>query len=262
MEIREIFNPNLLKGKVTIVTGAGRGLGRVLAISLAKAGSDLVLVARHQEEIERTASEIREIGSRALAFSADVRKSDDILKMVQKALSEYGKIDVLVNNAGLNASYVHHRFEEIPEKEWMEMIDININGVFLVTQAVGRAMLERRSGKIINISSALAVRAAPERTCYSVTKAAIIQMTRALAAEWAPFGVKVNCIAPGSLDLYPGSTDEKYIKLNEERKKRIPIGRLGRLEEIGPLLVYLASDASDYITGETIFIDGGLAVGY
>lgn len=262
MEIQEIFNPNLLKGKVSIITGAGRGLGRVLAISLAKAGSDLVLVARHQEEIERTADEIRETKARTLAISADVRKSNEILKMVQKTLAEFGKIDVLVNNAGLNASYVHHRFEDIPENEWIEMIDTNINGVFLVTQAVGRTMLERRSGKIINISSALAVRSAPERICYSVTKSAIIQLTRALAAEWAQFGIKVNCIAPGSLDLYPGSTDENYIKLNEERKKRIPMGRLGRLEEIGPLLVYLASDASDYITGETIFIDGGLAIGY
>lgn len=262
MEIKEIFNPNLLKGKVTIVTGAGRGLGRVLAVSLAKAGSDLVLVARHQEEIEKTSNEIRSAGVRTLAISADVRQSSDVLKMVQMTLAEFGKIDVLVNNAGLNASYVHHRFEDIPEKEWIEMIDTNINGVFLVTQAVGRIMIERRSGKIINISSALAVRAAPERICYSVTKAAVIQMTRALAAEWAQFCIKVNCIAPGSLDLYPGSTEESYLKLNEERKKRIPLGRLGRLEEIGPLLVYLASEASDYITGETIFIDGGLAVGY
>lgn len=262
MEIKTIFNPNLLRGKVTIITGAGRGLGKVLAISLAQAGSDLVLVARHQEEIDRTCEEIRGIGNKVLTISADVRKQNDILKMVEKSLSEFEKIDVLVNNAGLNASYVHHRFEDIPEEEWKEMIDTNINGVFIVTQAVGKVMLERKSGKIINISSALAVRAAPERICYSVTKAAIIQMTRALATEWAPFGITVNCIAPGSLDLYPGSTDENYMKLNEERKKRIPLGRLGRLEEIGPLLVYLASDASDYMTGETIFIDGGLAVGY
>ena len=261
MEIRDIFSPNVLGGKVTVVTGGGRGIGKTMALALAQAGRDVVLTARHQEEIDHTAKDIQEIGKRALTIQADVTKSDDISRMGETVASEFGRIDVLVNNAGQNASYVNHRFEEIPENEWTNMIQTNVTGVFLVTQIVGKTMLARGSGKVINIASTFGVRAVPGRLCYSVTKAAVIQMTRALAGEWASRGVTVNCIAPGSLDLYPGSTDEKYFRLNEERKKRIPLARLGRLEEVGPLLVFLASDASDYITGETVFIDGGMAVG-
>jgi len=261
MEIKEIFSPTVLQGKTTVVTGAGRGLGRAITLALAQAGSDLVLVARHQEEIDRTAKEVQSIGANVLTVQADVTRQDEIARMVQKALSEFGKIDVLVNNAGQNASYVHHPFEDIPEAEWEDMIRTNVTGVFLVTQIVGRTMLARGSGRIINIASSTGVRAMPERLCYSVTKAAVIQMTRALAAEWALRGVTVNCIAPGSLLNYPENRDEAYLKLNEERKKRIPMGRLGRLEEVGPPLIYLASDASEYVTGATIFVDGGMVLG-
>ncbi len=261
MKIEEVFSKTVLKDKIIIVTGAGRGLGKAMALALAKAGGDIVLVDRVQEGIDRTAKEIINIGKKALPINADVTISKDIFEMIEKVKSELGNIDVLVNNAGLNASHVRHKFEDIPEDEWINMIKTNVTSVFLVTQIVGRTMLPRRSGKIINIASAAGIKAVPETICYGVSKAAIIQMTRALAVEWAPRGITVNCIAPGSIDMCPESNNEKHLKMNEERKKKIPLGRLARAEELGPLLIYLASNASGYITGETIFIDGGLVLG-
>jgi len=255
----EIFSQTVLKDKVSIVTGAGRGLGKVMALALAGAGSDIILTARTVDEIERTSKEITDIGRKALAIKMDITSSDDILKMVEKVLSEFGKINILVNNAGQNASYANHPFEDIPEDEWIKMIQTNVNGTFLATQIVGRSMLEKGGGKIINISSSFGVKAIPTRICYCVSKAAVIHMTRAVAVEWGDRGVTVNCIAPGSINMFPESTSEEYLAMNRERVKIVPQGRLGRPEELGPLLIYLASEASDYINGETIFMDGGLA---
>lgn len=261
MKIRELCSPGILKGKVTVVTGAGRGLGKAMASALAEAGSHVVLVARTLEEIERTAKELTGMGHKALAVKTDVTNRKDVSKMVEQIRKACGKIDVLVNNAGQNASYVHHRFEDIPEDEWTSMIQMNVNSVFMVTKYVGRLMIAQGTGKIINIASSMGIRAVPERICYGVSKAAIIHLTKALAVEWASLGITVNCIAPGSFDRLPDRKDEAYLKMNEERRKRIPLGRLGRLEELGPLLVFLASNGSDYMTGETIFIDGGMSIG-
>ena len=260
-QTNDVFSRSALTGKVSIVTGAGKGLGKTMALALAQAGSDMVVVARHQEEIDLTAKEIMETGQKALAIRADVQRADDITNMVARATSEFGKIDVLVNNAGQTARQLHHKFEDIPEIKWNSMIQTNITGVYLVTKIVGRTMLDRGYGKIVNIASSWGVRPVPEYVCYSVTKAAVIQMTRALAVEWAPRGITVNCIAPGSFDKFPDSTDQEYITSRRERAKLIPLGRLGRPEELGPALIYLASDASNYVTGTTLFIDGGMVVG-
>ena len=256
----EIFKKGVLKDKVAVVTGAGRGLGRVMALALARAGSDIVLAARSNEQIDLVAGEISAMGRKALPFPTDVTSASDVAQMVERTLFDFGKIDILVNNAGQKASYAHHRFEDIPEKEWIELIQINVNGTFLVSKIVGKTMLERGAGKIINIASTFGVKAVPTHTCYSVSKAAVIHMTRGMAIEWADRGVRVNCIAPGSFEIPGGSSNEDIAKTNEERRKRVPMGRLGRAEELGPLVVFLASDASDYMTGETIFLDGGLAV--
>jgi NAD(P)-dependent dehydrogenase (short-subunit alcohol dehydrogenase family) len=258
----EVFcSPTALKGKVAIVTGAGRGLGRSMALALSRAGSNVVVVARTQSEIDRTADEIISSGGRSLAIQADITNSLDVTKMVERVKTEYGRIDVLVNNAGLNASHVRFRFEDIPEDEWKAMIQTNVTGVFLASQIVGRVMLSQGSGKIINIGSAGGIKPAPEASCYCVSKASVIQMTKALAIEWASRGITVNCIAPGSFDMYPDCTEEKYLTMKVEREKRVPLGRLGKAEELGPLLLFFASSASDYITGQTLFIDGGLVVG-
>ncbi|MBW1997554.1 MAG: glucose 1-dehydrogenase [Deltaproteobacteria bacterium] len=255
----DLFSGDVLKGKLSIVTGGGRGLGRFMALALARAGSDVVLTARSDKEIGLVAQEISGLGRNALPLRADITKVEDVALMVERVKSEFRAVDILVNNAGQNASYAHQRFEDIPDTEWREMIETNVNGVFLVTKFVGAIMLQQGKGSVVNIASSFGVKAIPTRICYSVSKAAVIQMTRSLAVEWASRGVRVNCIAPGSFDLFPDSRDEAYLGMNEERKRRVPMGRLGRPEELGPLLVYLASDASDYVTGEVVFIDGGLA---
>jgi NAD(P)-dependent dehydrogenase (short-subunit alcohol dehydrogenase family) len=258
--MESIFSPGAIQDKVCIITGGGRGLGRTMALALAKAGGDIVLAARSLDQIEKAADEISGLGRHALPICTDVKNAGDILRMAEKALSEFGKIDVLVNNAGQVASFAHHRFEDIPEKEWMDLIQTNVNGTFLVSKTVGKIMLDQGKGNIINIASTFGVKPMPTHLCYSVSKAAVIHMSKGMALEWAGRGVRVNCIAPGSFELPGSDTNKRIAEVNEERRKRVPVGRLGRAEELGPLVVFLASSASDYITGETVYIDGGLAV--
>lgn len=258
--MENVFLPGVIQDKVSIITGAGRGLGRIMALALAEAGSDIVLAARSSDEIEKVADEISVLGRQALPICVDITNSSDISKMAERAVAEFGKIDVLVNNAGQKASFAHHKFEDIPEKEWMDLIQTNVNGTFLVSKVVGKTMLRQGQGNIINIASTFGVKAVPTYTCYSVSKAAVIHMTKGMAVEWADRGIRVNCIAPGSFELPGGDTDKNIAEINDERRKRVPVGRLGRAEELGPLVVFLASSASDYVTGETVFIDGGLAV--
>ncbi len=267
-----ILNEYGLQDKVAIVTGAGRGIGKGIALTLAEAGADLVLAARTREQLESTAIEVREHGRKALVVPTDVLKKKQIEDTVEKALAEFGKIDILVNNAGIPvlkpvAFVTGMKLDgwqtadswdtPLTEEEWHLVLNTNLTSAFLFTQAVGPHMLGRQRGKIINISSNSAELAPPYFSAYCVSKAGLSMFTRCLATEWAPYNICVNAIGPGSVhtELSAPVLDDP------ERRKdilgRVPLGRLGEIREIGLMVVYLASEASSWVTGQTFYIDGG-----
>jgi len=241
-----------LQGKIGLVTGAGRNLGKVIALSLAEAGADIVVISRTLSEIEKTAEEIREKGRRALAIPVDVTQFSEVEKVVQKVISEFGRIDILVNNAATRSD---KSLLEITEDEWRNVIDTNLTGAFFCCKAVGPFLVKQRGGRIINISSRIGLQGMANRAPYCASKGGLIQLTRALALEWAPYNILVNAVAPGLMSTAP---DAKAI--HDEKTKEIPLRRAGEPEEIASLIVYLASDACTYMTGEVILVDGGWAV--
>ena len=262
-----------LEDRVAIVTGAGRGIGRAMSLSLAEAGADVVATARTEAEIDETAALVEQTGRRALAIAADISRSDEVDTMVEQALDRFGKVDILINNAGklfkaplaplpdvtLEPPRVTRRTDvRHSDEEWQSVIDINLNGVFYCCRAVAPHMMERRYGKIINLSSNNGTMAFPYVAAYNASKAAVNMLTRVLALEWAPYGICVNAIGPG--DYHTEMTDASWS--DPEGRQRhldgIPMHREGDLEELGTLAVYLASPASDYMTGQIIYMDGGL----
>jgi len=245
-----------LEDKIAIVTGGGRGLGKEMALALAEAGADLVVAARTQKEIDAVAGEIQGLGRRAIAIPTDVTKPDDIQKMVERAVDEFGKIDILVNNAGM---LIQGSVFDYTLDDWDTLINTNFRSMFLCAQAVGKIMVKQKSGKIINISSKNAMQPRPKCVIYDSTKGAIITLTKALAREWARYNIHVNAIAPGYFltPLVKNLMDRDGVDPVAVGKQFVPLGRLGLPEELGPLVVYLASRASDYMTGEIILIDGG-----
>lgn len=248
-----------LDGMVALVTGAGRGLGKAMALALAEAGSDVVCAARTKAQIEETCAEIELRGRKGMAIPADITSSGSVDRMVSGAVAEFGKIDILVNNAGVG---IGKPFCDVTDDEWDLVMNANLRGAFYCTRAAGRGMIERRQGKVINISSILGIRGYQNFVSYCVSKGAITQLTRALALEWARYHINVNAIAPGAFTT--AFNEEAYAddKFREASLKRIPFRRFGRAEELGPLVVFLASKASDYMTGETIYIDGGQQVNW
>ncbi len=246
-----------LDGKVAVVTGSGKGIGKAMALGLADAGADLVIVARTNADIEQTVADIEAKGRRAIGISTDVKNKDDIQKMVEETLSKLGKIDILVNNAGMN---IRTSALEVTEEEWELIIQTNMKSVFFASQAVGKYMVEQKSGSIINISSVAGQVALRTGVAYAATKAGIIQMTKTLALEWGSHNVRVNAIAPW---YFRTPLTEKLLN-NEayynEVTSRTPLRRVGNVKElIGPA-VFLASEASSYVTGHTLFVDGGMSV--
>jgi len=249
--IMDIFN---LKDKVAIVTGAGRGIGKTIALGLAEAEATVIVVSRTKEQIEETAAAIAEIGGKSLAITADVRSKEKVEYLVDLTINNFGKIDILVNNAGGMFSV---KTMQMSENQWDVIISENLKSVFLCSQAVGKIMMEQRSGSIINIASIVGIVAQPLNAAYAASKAGVINLTKTMAVDLAPYGIRVNGIAPG-LIITPGT--EWLYKNPESMSRAIPLARGGRPEDIIGGVIYLASDASRYVTGETIVIDGGLLI--
>jgi NAD(P)-dependent dehydrogenase (short-subunit alcohol dehydrogenase family) len=243
-----------LSGKVAIVTGGGRGIGRAIALGLAKAGASVVVTSRTQKEIDAVVEEIGKSGGKALAMVTDLTVNDQLENLVQATVKEFGKIDILVNNA---ARSFLRSLMDLREDGWDKVFNTNLKAVWLLSRLVARKMMEQKSGRIINITTVGAEKAELGMAAYGCSKAALKMLTRCMAREWAQFGIQVNAVGPGLT-----KTDfSKPIWSNPEVAKHvsaaIPMGRLAEPEEIVGSVLFLASDAARFITGHSIYVDGG-----
>ena len=242
-----------LSGRVALVTGGSRGLGRAMADALARAGADLVITSRTQADLDRAAEELRRHGQRVLPVPSDVTDELSIRDLVEQALDRFGQIDILVNNAGVGET---QSVVDMDPAYWDRIMHINVRGPMLCCKHVGPHMIRRQSGKVINVASVMATRVARYMSPYCASKAAIVQFTRALALEWIRHNIQVNALCPGYF-----LTDMNSEFFASERGKRfvadLPIGRLGEPRELDGALVFLAGDATSYVTGTTLYVDGG-----
>ncbi len=251
----ELFD---LSEKVAIVTGASRGLGQYFARALAKSGADLVITSRDLSSLTEFKQEIESLGRKALPVQLDVLSQSDIDNMVRMAINEYGKIDILVNNAGLN---IRRPSTDVSQEDWDTILNTNLKGSFFCAQAAAKEMIKRKHGRIINVGSCTCVFGMEGIAPYTASRGAILSMTRSLAAEWGKFGITVNVLAPGwfktaqNAVLYENKEWVDYIT------ERIPLNRPGQPHDLDGTVIFLASDASEYITGQIILVDGGFTTG-
>ena len=262
-----------LSGKVAFVTGAGRGIGKGIAQALAEAGADVIINSLTDKHVTGLAADIaKATGRRVVPLVADVTKSDEVERAISRILKEFGALDVLVNNLG---DSIRKPLVPLPgplsdqaakapgpltDEEYRLILDLNLTEAVLCSRAAGPHMLGRRSGKVINIGSFASARGGVNLTIYAAAKTALVGFTRALALEWAPYGVQVNSIAPG---LFPDAVtvgETGYADAVRRAQQTVPLKREGRLREVGLLAVYLASAAADYMTGQTLYLDGGLTL--
>lgn len=246
-----------LSGKVAVVTGASRGLGRAIAVALAEAGADVAVAARAKVDLEETAHQAGRHGVRTLALTTDVAAYPAVERLMSHTVSALGRLDIIVNNAGI-AKVVP--LAEASLDDWQAILDVNLSGVFYGCRAAAPYLIRQQAGKVINLASVLAAVALPGYTMYSATKGAVISLTRTLAVEWARHNIQVNAIAPGWFVTEMNEAAFADPRIHERLTRDIPARRTGRLEEIGPLAVYLASPGSEFMTGQTIFLDGGQTV--
>ena len=266
------FEQNL-KGRVAIVTGAGRGIGRAIALVFAERGADVVIASRTKSEVEKTAADVKALGVRAIAVPTDVGKSAEVDTLVQRTLDEFGKVDILVNNAG---QVLHMPVAPFPDKtlkppqadretttgmsdeEWHRIMDANLSSAFYCCRAVGPHMMKQGYGKVINVSSNNGSQAYPYVAAYSVSKAGMNMLTRILALEWAPYNISVNAIGPGEFRTAMTETSWVNPEAYQRHLDNIPMGREAGLREVGLMAAYFAGPESDYFTGQIVHIDGGI----
>jgi 3-oxoacyl-[acyl-carrier protein] reductase len=247
------------KDKVAVVTGASRSIGRGIALALAREGCAVVVnYSKSQEEAEEVVNTVKKMGSKAIAVKCDVSKRDEVEAMFKATLKEYGKVDVLVNNAGVGAG---GSLLETTDEVWDKHMAVNLKGVFICSQVAARYMVERKYGKIVNISSNSGFGIAmPNETSYAVSKAGVIQLTKSSAYDLGKYNINVNSIAPGAVDtamLRRRRSEEEYEKLLEGRRNKASLGIVGTPEDIANAVLFLASDKAKYITGKTLLVDGG-----
>ncbi len=252
MNVLEQFS---LSGRTALVTGGTKGLGKAMAQGLAEAGAQVAVISRHGDEASSTAASIEEeFGVRCLGYACDITQQEAVEAAVAQVTADFGQIDILINNAGLN---IRGAIDDLTLEEFQQVQTVNVTGAWLMCRAVAARMKERRYGRVVNIGSTLSVIAMAERTPYCSSKGAILQLTRALAMEWAPYGITVNAMLPGpfatKMNLPITEDPEAY----QTFLNKIPLGRWGELDEIKGLAVFLASDASSFVTGAGITIDGG-----
>ena len=243
-----------LDGRLAVVTGASKGLGKQMAMSLAEAGAAVALVARSAELLEGVRAEITGGGGKAWAYAGDVSSEVDVTTIAEAIHRQAGVPDILINNAGIN---IRRPVHEYTMQEWRQVMSTNVDGPFLCTRAFVPGMIEKKFGRIISVASTLAHVALPHRTAYAGSKFAVLGMTKALALELAPYNITANAISPGPFSTEITKVVERDPVQMADFTSKIPLGRWGRVEEIGPLAVFLASDAAGFITGTDVVIDGG-----
>ncbi|MFA5196780.1 MAG: glucose 1-dehydrogenase [Bacteroidales bacterium] len=246
-----------LNNKVALITGASRGIGRAIAMEMARAGADVAIASRKISDLEKVALEITKTGRKCLPFAAHIGRMEEIKSLVQNVVNEFGKIDILINNAGTSPTMAPAM--EIDERAWESIVNLNLKGLFFLSQAVARIMKEKGGGKIINVSSTAGF--TPDiLPVYSISKAAVNMATKVMAKEWAIYNIRVNAIAPGITRTRFSEAIVNNQDILNIAMSRTPLGRPAKPEEMVGAVIYLASDESSYVTGQVLVIDGGMTI--